>query len=94
MIRFSAKLPAGCLILALAVTLAPASDIFPYPFRIEQLDNGLKIVSIPLENPDIIAYYTIVRSGFAQRGRARQVGFAHFRAHDVQGDQASPPPCL
>ena len=40
MIRFSAKLPAGCLILALAVTLAPASDIFPYPFRINNWTTG------------------------------------------------------
>jgi len=81
MIRFSAKLPAGCLILALAVTLAPASDIFPYPFRIEQLDNGLKIVSIPLENPDIIAYYTIVRSGSRNEVEPGKSGFAHFFEH-------------
>ncbi len=81
MIRFTAKLPAGCLILALAVTLAPASDIFPYPFHIDQLDNGLKIVSIPLENPDIIAYYTIVRSGSRNEIEPGKSGFAHFFEH-------------
>lgn len=59
-----------------------SSDIFPYNYKIEQLENGLKIVSIPLpENPNIIAYYTIVRSGSRNEIEPGKSGFAHFFEH-------------
>jgi zinc protease len=59
-----------------------SSDIFPYNYKIEQLENGLKVVSIPLpENPNIIAYYTIVRSGSRNEIEPGKSGFAHFFEH-------------
>jgi zinc protease len=58
-----------------------AADIFPYQFKIEQLENGLKVVSIPLDNPHIISYYTIVRSGSRNEIEAGKSGFAHFFEH-------------
>ncbi|MCX6564867.1 MAG: pitrilysin family protein [Candidatus Aminicenantes bacterium] len=81
MTRTWTLIAAGCLVLALAVPRAQASDIFPFPYKIEQLDNGLKVVSIPLGNPDIIAYYTIVRSGSRNEVEPGKSGFAHFFEH-------------
>jgi len=61
--------------------LLQASEIFPYEYKLEELENGLKIVSIPLNNPHIIAYYTIVRSGSRNEIEPGKSGFAHFFEH-------------
>ncbi|MFQ6037760.1 MAG: M16 family metallopeptidase, partial [Candidatus Aminicenantales bacterium] len=43
--------------------------------------NGLKVVSVPLPNPHIISYYTIVRSGSRNEIEPGKSGFAHFFEH-------------
>ena len=58
-----------------------SSDVFPYSYKIEELENGLKVVSIPLTNPNIISYYTIVRSGSRNEVEPGKSGFAHFFEH-------------
>jgi len=58
-----------------------SSKIFPYDYKIEELENGLKIVSIPLDNPHIISYYTVVRSGSRNEVEPGKSGFAHFFEH-------------
>jgi zinc protease len=74
--------------LALAVFLllgVPAalqsSKIFPFDYKIEELENGLKVISIPLNNPYIISYYTVVRSGSRNEIEPGKSGFAHFFEH-------------
>ena len=89
-----------CLAVLLALALAPAlphpaagSDVFPYGYRIETLGNGLKIVSIPLPNPNIISYYTIVRSGSRNEVEPGKSGFAHFFEHMMfKGTKTIPRP--
>lgn len=58
-----------------------ASDVFPFPYKIERLENGLTVVSIPLSNPDIISYYTIIRAGSRNEIEPGKSGFAHFFEH-------------
>ena len=53
-----------CLLLILsAPMILNASKIFPFDYKIVELENVFKVISIPLPNPKIISYYTIVRSG-------------------------------
>ena len=61
--------------------LLQSSDIFPYDYKVEVLENGLKIVSIPLDNPHIISHYIIVRSGSRNEIEPGKSGFAHFFEH-------------
>ena len=77
-----------CLSLALGLFLIlsvpsalQSAEIFPYDYTIETLDNGLTVVSIPLDNPHIISYYTIVRSGSRNEIEPGKSGFAHFFEH-------------
>jgi len=58
-----------------------ASKIFPYDYKVVELENGFKVVSIPLPNPNIISYYTIVRSGSRNEVEPGKSGFAHFFEH-------------
>jgi len=83
-----AKLMIRCTSLGLFVVLllaVPArlhsSGVFPFPYKIEVLDNGLTVVSIPLNNPHIISYYTVVRSGSRNEIEPGKSGFAHFFEH-------------
>ncbi len=80
MIKFLSSFLCLFLILAAPVMLH-GSKIFPYDYKIEVLENGLKIVSIPLSNPYIISYYTIVRSGSRNEVEPGKSGFAHFFEH-------------
>ena len=71
-----------CLLLIFSAPLAlQASEIFPYDYKVVELDNGFKVVSIPLPNPNIISYYTIVRSGSRNEVEPGKSGFAHFFEH-------------
>jgi zinc protease len=71
-----------CLGLGLAAPVRPQEPgVFPYAAKVETLENGLKIVSIPLANPNIISYYTVVRSGSRNEVEPGKSGFAHFFEH-------------
>ena len=70
------------LILLFCLTpLLQSSEIFPYDYKVEVLENGLKIVSIPLDNPHIISHYVIIRSGSRNEIEPGKSGFAHFFEH-------------
>ncbi|MFW6140131.1 MAG: M16 family metallopeptidase [Acidobacteriota bacterium] len=69
------------LVLFMVPVTSSGSDVFPYDYKIEQLENGLTVVSVPLNNPHIISYYTIVRSGSRNEVEPGKSGFAHFFEH-------------
>lgn len=59
----------------------PAADVFPYKIETTKLDNGLTVMSIPVDSPGIIAYYTVVRTGARNEIEKGLSGFAHFFEH-------------
>ncbi len=69
------------LLLLCIPSLLHSSKIFPYDYKIEVLENGLKVVSITLDNPNIISHYVIVRSGSRNEIEPGKSGFAHFFEH-------------
>jgi len=92
MLKFIPFVLSLSLLLALPVP-GQNSDIFPYSYKIEELENGLRIVSIPLPNPHIISYYTIVRAGSRNEVEPGKSGFAHFFEHMMfKGTKTMPRP--
>ncbi len=87
---------AYALFLLLAVPLGlrgQGSKVFPFDYKVEVLSNGLKVVCVPLSNPNIIAYYTIVRSGSRNEVEPGKSGFAHFFEHIMfKGTKTMPRP--
>lgn len=81
MFKFISTALSIILIFSVVPGLLHGSDIFPYEYKIEELENGLKVVSIPLLNPQIISYYAIVRSGSRNEIEPGKSGFAHFFEH-------------
>lgn len=73
--------------LALALTLLlPFSvmgqnKIFPYKYTQEELPNGLNLITVPTDYPDIVALYIVVRTGSRNEVEEGKTGFAHLFEH-------------
>jgi zinc protease len=55
--------------------------IFPYEYTIKKLENGLTVIMIPMENPGLASYYSVVRTGSRDEWEPGKSGFAHFFEH-------------
>ncbi|MBN2090127.1 insulinase family protein [candidate division KSB1 bacterium] len=56
-------------------------NFFPYQTYQKVLSNGLKVIVIPMQNPGLVAYYSIVRTGSRDEYEHGHSGFAHFFEH-------------
>ncbi|MEM8959952.1 MAG: pitrilysin family protein [Acidobacteriota bacterium] len=77
----TAKTLLFALVLLLAALPVTAESIFPYPVHNEVLDNGLRVILVPMESNGLASYYTIVRTGSRDEYEANRTGFAHFFEH-------------
>ena len=55
--------------------------IFPYQYTIDDLPNGLRLVTIPTDFPNIVAVYTVVRAGSRNEIERGKSGYAHLFEH-------------
>src|SRR6201989_172649 len=81
------------LILALLVLCVPlfgmaqqqsrgaASKLFTYPYTIDDLPNGLRLVTVPTDYPNLVSLYVVVSAGSRNEIEAGKTGFAHFFEH-------------
>ena len=76
------QIGALALLVAMAATPAAArSKIFPFPYSVEVLENGLKLVTVPLSYPNAVSVQIVVRTGSRNEVEAGKSGFAHFFEH-------------
>jgi zinc protease len=68
-------------LLIFLASLLPAQSIFPYKYEETTLENGLKVILIPMKNTGLVSYYTIVRTGSRDEVEPGKTGFAHFFEH-------------
>jgi zinc protease len=65
--------------------------IFPYETHIEMLDNGLKVILVPMSSDGLVAYWSVVRTGSRDEYEKGHSGFAHFFEHMMfRGTEAYP----
>jgi zinc protease len=67
--------------LALAMAAPVSAKVFPYPYQVHTLDNGLKVYLVPMSSPGLVAYYSVVRTGSRDEVEPGHSGFAHFFEH-------------
>src|SRR5262249_41475835 len=80
------------LFLLLATGIRAADSVFPYKYSETTLDNGLKIITIPMKNPGLVSYFTVVRAGSRDEIEPGKSGFAHFFEHMMfRGTEKYPP---
>jgi zinc protease len=55
--------------------------VFPYAYSQEDLPNGLRLVTVPTDYPNIVATYIVVQTGSRNEVEAGHTGFAHLFEH-------------
>src|SRR5262245_48899984 len=68
-------------ILAAAATAAPSHKILPYSYTQSDLPNGLRLIVVPTDFPNIVATYIVVQAGARNEVEAGHTGFAHLFEH-------------
>jgi zinc protease len=69
------------LILGAASLLLGAGKIFPYPYVQEDLPNGLRLITIPTDYPNIVSIFIVVGTGSRNEIEPGKSGFAHLFEH-------------
>src|SRR6187402_2005885 len=73
------------LLLASATLLVTAhaapAGIFPYAYHLDDLPNGLRLVTVPTDNPNLVALYIVVQTGSRNEVEPGKSGYAHFFEH-------------
>ncbi|MCL5743882.1 MAG: insulinase family protein, partial [Acidobacteria bacterium] len=73
-------------------TPKPAARIFPYQYVQEDLPNGLRLITIPTDYPNIVALYIVVQTGSRNEVEPGKTGFAHLFEHMMFRGTAKYPP--
>src|ERR671912_159937 len=60
---------------------AQARKVFPYQYKTDDLPNGLRVVTVPTDYPNLVALYIVVGAGSRNEVEAGKSGFAHFFEH-------------
>src|ERR1044072_2264094 len=60
---------------------SPSSKLFTYNYSIDDLPNGLRLVTVPTDYPNLVALYVVVSAGSRNEVEAGRSGFAHFFEH-------------
>lgn len=55
--------------------------IFPYNYTIDDLPNGLRLVTIPTDYPNLVALYIVVQTGSRNEVEPGKSGYAHLFEH-------------
>jgi zinc protease len=72
-----------CLLLPLLSMAAQQKEakLFPYDYAIDDLDNGLRLVTIPTDFPNMVALYIVVQAGSRNEVEPGKSGYAHLFEH-------------
>src|SRR5438105_2936658 len=82
--RFEMKiLVATLLIVGLAMPLiaSQSNKIFPYKYFTDDLPNGLRVITVPTDYPNVVALYIVVQTGSRNEIEPGKTGFAHLFEH-------------
>jgi zinc protease len=75
----------------LAIT-AQARKVFPYQYQVSDLPNGLRVVTVPTDYPNLVSFYLVVGAGSRNEVEEKKSGYAHFFEHLMfRGSENYPP---
>src|SRR5437867_13256623 len=67
--------------LIMPITASQANKIFPYKYFADDLPNGLRVITIPTDYPNIVALFIVVGAGSRNEVEPGKSGFAHLFEH-------------
>jgi zinc protease len=65
----------------MALAQQKSRKLLPYDSSIDDLPNGLRLVTVPTDYPNLVALYIVVQAGSRNEIEAGKTGFAHFFEH-------------
>src|SRR5688500_14668570 len=65
----------------MALAQQKSRKLFPYNYTIDDLPNGLRLITVPTDYPNLVALYIVVQTGSRNEVEAGKTGFAHFFEH-------------
>src|SRR5215470_17721815 len=75
----------NCVFLLASAVLAFAADgprrILPFPYTQEDLPNGLRVVTVPTDSPNVVSLFIVVQAGSRNEIEPGHTGFAHLFEH-------------
>jgi zinc protease len=80
-------------VIGLGITAqAQSRKVFPYNYNIDDLPNGLRLIVIPTDYPNLVSVYTVVQAGSRNEVEKGKSGYAHFFEHLMfRGSENFPP---
>src|SRR5262252_7526232 len=57
------------------------TNLVPYKYSIDDLDNGLRLVTVPTDFPNMVALYIVVQTGSRNEVEPGKSGYAHLFEH-------------
>ncbi|HEX8472562.1 MAG TPA: pitrilysin family protein [Pyrinomonadaceae bacterium] len=70
-----------CVPLMVLAQQTPTRKAFPYDYKQVDLPNGLRLVTVPTDYPNLVAVYIVVRTGSRNEIEPGKSGYAHFFEH-------------
>src|SRR5262245_56328739 len=71
---------------------ASTQKVFPYNYSQQDLPNGLRLIVVPTDFPNIVATYIVVQVGSRNEVEPGHTGFAHLFEHIMfKGTEKFPP---
>ncbi len=55
--------------------------VFPYEYTIDDMPNGLRLVTVPTDYPNLVSLYIVVQTGSRNEIEPGKSGYAHFFEH-------------
>lgn len=65
----------------MAMAQQKSRKLFPYNYTIDDLPNGLRLITVPTDYPNLVALYFVVQTGSRNEVEPGKSGFAHFFEH-------------
>jgi zinc protease len=70
----------------------PSQKVFPLAYDQRDLPNGLRLITVPTDYPNVVALYIVVQTGSRNEVEPGKSGFAHFFEHMMfRGTKSYPP---
>jgi zinc protease len=66
---------------AAATARQGGTKLFPYDYAIDDLENGLRLVTVPTDFPNMVALYIVVQTGSRNEVEPGKSGYAHLFEH-------------
>ena len=65
----------------MALAQQKSRKLFPYNYNIDDFPNGLRLITVPTDYPNLVALYIVVQTGSRNEVEPGKSGFAHFFEH-------------